>query len=57
LKSWNWLYGSSPDFKNNLETRFTWGIIDIYFDVEEGMIKKARVFSDAIVIDYITALN
>lgn len=35
LKSREWLYSTTPKFTNNLETRFDWGVVDIYFQVEK----------------------
>lgn len=40
LKSWDWTYQSTPQFTNNMETRFIWGIIDLYVQVE-----KSNVFN------------
>lgn len=31
LRSWDWLYGNTPNFTNELEKRFDWGIVDIFF--------------------------
>lgn len=36
LKSWDWTYQSTPQFTNNMETRFIWGIIDLYVQVEKS---------------------
>lgn len=36
LSSQEWLYQNTPKFTNNLETRFDWGVIDVYFQVEES---------------------
>lgn len=33
LTSWDWLFQYTPQFSNNLEEKFSWGLIDIYFDV------------------------
>jgi lipoate-protein ligase A len=35
--SWEWLYQKSPDFTDEMETRFDWGIIDITVQVQGGM--------------------
>lgn len=34
MTSWEWLYQKSPDFNNELETRFDWGVIDIQVEVK-----------------------
>jgi lipoate-protein ligase A len=36
LVSWEWLYQKTPEFTNNIETRFDWGIIDVFFKVTDG---------------------
>lgn len=36
LGSWNWLYGNTPKFTNNVEKRFDWGVVDVYVHVEQG---------------------
>lgn len=35
LKSHAWLYSTTPKFTNNIETRFDWGVVDVYFHVEK----------------------
>lgn len=31
--SYDWVYGYTPEFTINLEERFDWGSLDIYFNV------------------------
>jgi lipoate-protein ligase A len=38
LTSWDWLYQYSPDFSNNVEKKFNWGLVDVYMKVEGGKI-------------------
>lgn len=52
-KRWEWVYGESPQFSNHVETRFQWGIMDMHFDVIEGVIEKCKVFSDCLYPDFI----
>lgn len=54
--SWEWCYGESPDFDVSLKNRFSWGGIDICFKMDEGIIKKAEVFSDALCEELIAEL-
>ena len=37
LSSENWCSKKTPDFSNQIETRFTWGNIDLYMKVENGI--------------------
>jgi lipoate-protein ligase A len=46
--SWQWQYGQSPQFDISLETRFTWGGMEIGLQLENGKIKKVFVYSDAL---------
>jgi lipoate-protein ligase A len=57
LKSWEWLYQYTPQFTNNIEEKFTWGLMDIYFDVHQGLVKSGRVFSDCLHPELIESLN
>ena len=34
LTSWEWIYQKTPDFTNEMETRFDWGVIDLMFEVK-----------------------
>ena len=59
LTSWNWLYGSCPEFSNSIEYKFNWGLIDLSLDVIKGRIKKANVYSDTLIeglIDHIRSV-
>ncbi|EGR34691.1 lipoate-protein ligase a, putative, partial [Ichthyophthirius multifiliis] len=57
ISSWDWLYGQTPKFTNNIETRFDWGIIDFYFQVENNIIKECKVYSDCLYADFISKMN
>ncbi len=54
--SWKWCYGESPDFDVSLKNRFTWGGVEIYFKLDDGAIKKAEVYSDALCEEIIAEL-
>ncbi len=54
--SWEWRLGSSPRFDIETGERFAWGRVDFCFVLENGRIKDARVFSDALDADLIDAL-
>lgn len=45
---WNWRFGRTPSFENNFETRFDWGIIDLYVTAEKGKIASAKLYSDTL---------
>lgn len=46
--SWEWCYGETPDFDISLKNRFSWGGIELYFKLDDGVIRKAEVYSDAL---------
>lgn len=46
-RSWEWRFGESPKFDIELDTRFPWGGIQMGLRLEQGKIKEAFVYSDA----------
>lgn len=44
--SWEWNFGSSPQFDIELRNRFEWGEVDINLIVEDGVIEDIKVYSD-----------
>lgn len=54
--SWVWRYGEAPNFDVDLETRFPWGGVEIGFKLENGLVREASVFSDAMDEAYIVEL-
>jgi lipoate-protein ligase A len=47
-KSWEWNFGNTPDFMHTFDTRFDWGGVELHFDVEKGVISRARLFTDSL---------
>ncbi len=46
--SWEWNFGQAPAFSHLLDERFSWGGVEIHFDVEKGVIVRAQVFTDSL---------
>lgn len=46
--SWEWNFGKAPAFSHLLNERFVWGGVDIFFDVEKGVIERAQIFTDSL---------
>ncbi|CAM3544322.1 lipoate--protein ligase [Rouxiella silvae] len=46
--SWQWNFGKAPAFSHELNERFSWGGVDIHFDVEKGRISRAQLFTDSL---------
>ena len=44
--SWNWTWGSSPDFTVNSERRFSGGTVQIGLVVKEGRVEDCRIYGD-----------
>jgi lipoate-protein ligase A len=47
-EDWEWRFGASPNFEHNLETRFDWGIMDVYLSSEKGRINDVKIYSDSL---------
>lgn len=45
--SWAWRYGETPNFQINFYNRFSWGDLDVNFNLKDGIIEEAAVFSDS----------
>nr|WP_312984943.1 lipoate--protein ligase [Clostridioides sp.] len=50
-ESWEWNFGSSPEFNYQISKRFTWGGVDIDLLVKDGIIVEANVYTDALDVD------
>ena len=46
--SWEWNFGQAPAFSHTLDERFTWGGVELHFDVEKGLITRAQIFTDSL---------
>ncbi|SJZ96969.1 lipoate-protein ligase A [Vibrio cincinnatiensis] len=45
-RSWQWNFGQTPPFTHRMDERFSWGGVDVYLDIEQGVIQQATLFSD-----------
>ena len=46
--SWEWNFGQAPGFSHLLDNRFSWGGIELHFDVEKGRISRSQLFTDSL---------
>lgn len=46
-RSWEWKYGRKIPFTSSFEGRFSWGSILFQFQVDEGIVRDCRVYSDS----------
>ncbi|MCE5330218.1 lipoate--protein ligase [bacterium] len=45
-KTWDWNYGYSPKYNFSNKKKFSGGLVEIYLDVEDGIIKNAKIYGD-----------
>lgn len=53
----DWLYGKTPAFTACAEEKFSWGLIEIDFAVNNGIIKCAKVYTDSLDTGFIEILE
>ena len=46
-ESWEWLYGKKIPFTFDCEGRFAWGGVQIQAQVENGVVRQAKIYTDA----------
>lgn len=46
--SWEWNFGQAPAFSHQMDERFSWGGVELHFDVEKGYITRTQVFTDSL---------
>ena len=56
-RSWDWKYGRKIPFTCAIEGRFSWGGIQLQLQVDEGVIRDCRVYSDTMTWDSFLALE
>jgi lipoate-protein ligase A len=54
--SWSWRYGQSIKFDARIDRRFAWGHLDVGLVIEQGLIRQAAIYSDALDSDFIAVL-
>lgn len=50
-RSWNWNFGKTPKFMHSLEERFSWGGVELHFDVKDAIIGETQLFTDSLAPD------
>ncbi len=53
LKSWEWRFGTSPEFTHCIDERFEWGGVEIQLNVKKAVIDSVIVYSDALDTDFV----
>lgn len=57
LSSNDWILGKTPRFEVSHDYKYRWGHLQFAANIKNGIIEDMQIFSDAIDVDYITALN
>lgn len=57
LKSWEWRFGHSPNFQQQLTEYLSWGFVDVFLDSEHAKISRVEVYSDSLYPQLIEALQ
>ncbi len=57
LRSDAWLYGKSPDFTHRLQKRFSWGGVDIHFNVKQAVLEDVMIYTDCLYPEMIRLLQ
>merc|ERR1711879_91068 len=52
-----WRFGHSPQFDNNIEHRFDWGIMDLHISSKDGYITDVKLFSDSLYPEMIESIT
>ena len=55
--SWEWRIGKAPDFDVDLSERFPWGEVQLLLGVRHGLVREARVYSDALDEEMVSAIG
>ena len=56
-RSWEWNFGAKVPFTCEFEERFPWGGVQIQLNVESGVIRQAKVYSDSMDWSFVTVLE
>ena len=57
FSSWDWRFGSSPEFGVTLSRRFPWGNLDLTCENRLGLIRRAHIYSDLLNADLVDILT
>lgn len=44
--TWEWNYGTSPTFNLTKSDKFDFGSLDVFFNIESGIIKNCKIYGD-----------
>jgi lipoate-protein ligase A len=56
FSNWDWRYGKTPEFQQQMSEYLSWGFVEVYLDFEKGTISRAQVFSDSLFPELIESI-
>lgn len=56
-KSWEWLFGQTPEFNMKFDKRLSFGWIEVLLLIKDSKVKNIRLYSDAMDVSLIKALK
>ena len=56
-KSWDWIYGQTPNFDFKFEKYFDFGKLEILFLLEGSRIEEVNIYSDAVLTDVLEKIK
>ena len=56
-RTWEWNYGQKVPFSVECEDRFPWGGVQVQMNVENGVVRQAKIYSDAMDWSFTTELE
>lgn len=56
-RSWEWNFGAKMPFTLEWEERFVWGGVQIQLNVENGIIRQAKLYSDAMDWSFVSEME
>jgi lipoate-protein ligase A len=47
-KDWDWRFGETPKFSHQMETRLSWGNVDVHLNCKNSVIEDAVIYTDGL---------
>lgn len=47
-KDWHWNFGNTPEFSHRIDERFTWGGVEVHFNIKKAYIDEVKIFTDSL---------
>ncbi|MCD2493422.1 lipoate--protein ligase [Lacrimispora sp. NSJ-141] len=57
FSSWEWNFGKKSDLQYEIRKRFSWGEIELQYQVDRGILAECRIYSDAMEPGWIESLR